>query len=172
MNENESDDRLARGLARLTEIEPPAAAWSGLEARLDGNTRRRHGGAGLAVAAVGVAVALGVMRLGSAPGPASGAAPAALATAPQPGADAALDRSSEQLEVLLAALPPTRVGRASTGLTTTMLEDRIAAVDERLSLPDGVSLPDATKEALKRQRVVLLASLVRVRYASSVAGSL
>ena len=61
---------------------------------------------------------------------------------------------------------------AAFAVAGPLLEDRIALVDERLSHPEAAELPPATTAALKRERVVLLDSLVRVRYASAVIVSL
>lgn len=173
MNETTSGNRLRRGFGELPELEPPAGTWAAIESRLD--APRRHAGvrAGAGLALVGLAALALTLRIGERPAPAPVAPPRA---APAPSAtaatDAMLERRSSDLERLLAALPPTRTARASTGYTTTLLEDRIALVDERLSLPAAASLsPTATAE-LMRQRVVLLDSLVRVKYASAVTDSL
>ncbi len=172
MNEPLTDERLARGISKLPDLEPPDSAWTGIEARLAA-PRARPGRVGYGAAALALVAIVGVLvraELGPTAVPA-----VSTATAPPPraaAADASLDRRSSDLEQLLAALPPPSVGRASTGLTTTLLEDGIAQVDERLSLPQGGALSAETTRALKRQRVVLLDSLVRVRYASAVAASL
>ena len=171
MSEPNRREQLARGLSRLSEFEPPPDAWAGIETRLDTRSASHRGrAAGLAVvgiAAVAIALKLTTPPLAVAPGLAAGVTPLVLAPAGDP-----LDERSSRLEELLAALPPSHSGRASTGLTTTLLEDRIALVDERLSDPAGGELPAETTEALKRQRVVLLDSLVKVRYASAVIVSL
>ena len=171
MNDPSADERL-RGIGQLPEFEPPPEAWLRIEARLARPGPTGHGGRVLAGVLLLVAVASLTARLALRPAERS----AARADLPQVAvatADAlSLDRRSARLEQLLAALPPANVGRASTGLTTTLLEERIAAVDERLSLPDAAELSLATTAALKRQRVMLLDSLVRVKYASAVVASL
>lgn len=170
MNEPTHRERLARGFSQLPEFEPPADAWSGIETRL-ARRPRGHRGRAAALAVVGLAAVAIALKLAAPPAPtlasAAGVAPGAAVPAASP-----LDARSSHLEQLLAALPPSRSGRASTGLATTLLEDRIALVDERLSEPAGAELPAETTEALKRQRVVLLDSLVRVKYASAVIVSL
>lgn len=172
MNQPSVDERLARGIGQLPELEPPPEAWSRIEARLAGPHRGGRDGRVLAGALLLAAVAAMTTRVAMRPAlPGAGSIdPAQVTVATQE--DLSLDRRSARLEQLLAALPPANVGRASTGLTTNMLEERIAAVDERLSLPDSAELSLATTAALKRQRVVLLDSLVRVKYASAVAASL
>ena len=171
MNDPTRREQLARGLSQLSEFEPPSDAWTGIEARLDTRSSSHRGrAAGLAVvgiAAVAIALKLTPPQLAVAPGLAARVDPLVVA----PAADA-LDARSSRLEELLAALPPSHSGRASTGLTMTLLEDRIALLDERLSEPAGGDLPAETTKALKRQRVVLLDSLVKVRYASAVIVSL
>jgi hypothetical protein len=166
MNEPTASDRSRAALGALPELEPPADAWAGIEARLAAGPRRARARAGLVVAAVALA-AIGVRvldRPAPAPGPAT--PPVAAAT------DAGLDRRAAELERLLAALPSPRAARASTGYATTLLEDRIALVDERLGLPDVAALSPEDETALKKQRVVLLDSLMRVKYASAVNATL
>ena len=171
MNEPTRREQLARGLSQLSEFEPPPDAWAGIETRLDTRSSSHRGrAAGLAVvgiAALAIALKLTAPPLAVAPGLAEDVAPRVVAPTADP-----LDARSSRLEELLAALPPPRSGRASTGLTMTLLEDRIALLDERLSEPAGGDLPTETTTALKRQRVVLLDSLVKVKYASAVIVSL
>ena len=170
MTEPNHRERLAHGLSHLPEFEPPPETWSAIATRLDARPSGHRGrAAGLAV--VGLAAVAIVLKLIAPPSVAPGSA-ARVAPLAAPRAAEALDQRASHLEELLAALPPSRSGRASTGLTTTLLEDRIALVDERLSEPAGAPLPAETTEALKRQRVVLLDSLVKVRYASAVIVSL
>ena len=164
MNEPTASDRSRAALGALPELEPPAGAWADIEARLAAGPRRARTRAGLVVAAIALA-ALGVRVLNR---PATTAGPAT----PPVAADAGLDRRAAELERLLAALPPPHTARASTGYATTLLEDRIALVDERLSLPDAAALSAADETALKKQRVVLLDSLTRVKYASAVNATL
>jgi len=172
MNEPLSDERLARGISQLPGVEPPASGWAAIEARLDAPPTR-PGRAAVAAAALAVVAIAGVLvRAEMGPTEAPAAVPALAAAPAPPAAAASLDQRASVLERLRAALPPARVGRASTGLTTTLLEDGIAQVDERLSLPEGGALSPEATLALKRQRLVLLDSLVRVRYASAVAASL
>ncbi len=156
---------LRRALEQLPACEPPAGAWDRIRARLDAPPRRRTS----AVAAGLGACALAALALWAASRPAG--EPTAAGPRPAP-PHQELERRSAELERLLAALPPGLATRASTGLTTALLEDRIAAVDDHLSgAPDGELSPAAT-QALWRERVMLLDSLVRVRYAASVAQAL
>jgi hypothetical protein len=75
---------------------------------------------------------------------------------------------NDRLERLLATLPERHTMRGSTAFTVAEIEDRLAVLDDRLSV---VSLePNAPERAeeLWRERVGLMHSLVRVRYADAV----
>jgi hypothetical protein len=162
-----SSESLRRALEQLPAFEPPAGGWAAIEARLAPAPTRRHYRAGAAAAAA--LAGLTAFALALWPGLESTRETrrdAAVVATTVAGAE--LEQRSAQLERLLAALPPPRGTRASTGLTSTLLEDRIAMVDERLSLAPGDELPPAATRALWRERVLLLDSLVRVRYAAAV----
>jgi len=154
-------------LAALPEFAAPASGWRGVlaareerEARLD-----RRWPAALA-AAVLVATAGLAWWLQSAQRELSADAPATEASA-LPVA-AAIRAENERLESILASLPERNAMRGSTAFTVAELEDRLALVDDRLSL---VSLePNAPEraEALWRERVDVMHTLVQVRYADAV----
>ena len=154
-------------LAALPEFAAPASGWRGVlaareerEARLD-----RRWPAALA-AAVLVATAGLAWWLQSAQRELSADAPATEASA-LPVA-AAIRAENERLESILASLPERNAMRGSTAFTVAELEDRLASVDDRLSL---VSLePNAPEraEALWRERVDVMHTLVQVRYADAV----
>jgi len=153
--------------AALPGFEAPASGWRGVlaareerEARLD-----RRWPAALA-AAVLVATAGLAWWLQSAQRELSADAPATEASA-LPVA-AAIRAENERLESILASLPERNAMRGSTAFTVAELEDRLASVDDRLSL---VSLePNAPEraEALWRERVDVMHTLVQVRYADAV----
>ena len=154
-------------LAALPEFAAPASGWRGVlaareerEARLD-----RRWPAALA-AAVLVATAGLAWWLQSAQRELSADAPATEASA-LPVA-AAIRAENERLESIPASLPERNAMRGSTAFTVAELEDRLALVDDRLSL---VSLePNAPEraEALWRERVDVMHTLVQVRYADAV----
>ncbi|HNP37282.1 MAG TPA: hypothetical protein PKK10_15635, partial [Woeseiaceae bacterium] len=74
---------------------------------------------------------------------------------------------SRQLENNLRALPAQpRVVRAGTQATILDLEDRIAAIDFQLSDID-VRLTDEEREIFWRERVRLMKSLLKLRYAQT-----
>lgn len=151
-------------LSALPEFEPPANGWEAVQAA------HRQRGAGVsrglpaAIAAIVLAAVAGLawqlqttQRELIAVGPS--AADAAVI------AGDAVRVENARLEQLLAALPEMRVMRGSTAFTVSQLEDRLAFVDDRLS---RITLePNAPEHAerLWRERVDLLDSLVKVRYA-------
>jgi hypothetical protein len=167
MSNELSSESLRRALEQLPAFEPPAGGWAAIEARLAPAPPRRryHASAAAAAALAGLTAVALALWPGLESTPESAREHPAAATAI---AGAELEQRSAQLERLLAALPRPRGTRASTGLTSTLLEDRIAMVDERLSLAPGDELPPAATRALWRERVLLLDSLVRVRYAAAV----
>ncbi|MGH8252335.1 MAG: hypothetical protein ACREVI_16860 [Steroidobacteraceae bacterium] len=73
-----------------------------------------------------------------------------------------------RLEWLLATLPERHAMRGSTAFTVAELEDRLAQLDDRLSVV--VLEPNAPERAerLWQERVNLMHSLVQVRYADAV----
>ena len=79
----------------------------------------------------------------------------------------ALMVESRQLETDLRSLPnEPRVVRAGTQATIIELEDRIAAIDYQLSDP-AVQMTQGEQEIFWRERVRLMKSLVRLRYAQA-----
>ncbi|MBS0376423.1 MAG: hypothetical protein JSR73_17725 [Proteobacteria bacterium] len=161
---DESGDALVRRLRALPELDPPADGYARLRARLGAPRTGVRPAIGWAVVAATTALTAVVLL------PALERLTPPPATAPAAAGGPDLAARSAELERLLAALPPARTARASTALTAALLEDRIALVDERLSAAPAVEPAD--QHALLRERVVLLDSLVRVRYADSVGQAL
>ena len=62
-------------------------------------------------------------------------------------------------------MPQRQVVRASTASTIADLEDRIALVDMRLNEADTLELTPQQRQALWRERVNLMNSLVRLEFA-------
>jgi hypothetical protein len=173
MNMDEDREAIARALRALPELAPPADGWTRIAGRLA--RRRSSARPPIAFAIVALTAAFALFALW----PLIVRAPRDVATtvAADPGmaataAASELAARSAGLERLLVALPPARAERASTALTTALLEDRIALVDERLSASADDALPPAATQALLSERVALLDSLVRVRYAASVGQTL
>ena len=154
-------------LAALPEFEAPAAGWRGvLAAREDRETRldRRWPmalAATVLVATAGLAWWLqSAQRELSADEPASEVSPAPVA--------AAIRAENKRLESILASLPERNAMRGSTAFTVAELEDRLASVDDRLSLVTLEPNAPERAEALWRERVDVMHTLVQVRYADAV----
>lgn len=164
-----ADLRLAGALRRLPELEPPADGWRRLEQRLGARRRRDVWAPTAAAAACALLVAVALLVRPQMPAPRLDGAGVAPLRAPAAPAAPASDwrMRSVELERLLDDLPEPRLARASTALTTALLEDRIALIDEQLTDAAG-DAASADAESLYRERVLLLDSLVRVRYAAAV----
>ncbi|MBM5811160.1 MAG: hypothetical protein FJ191_04240 [Gammaproteobacteria bacterium] len=154
---------LAARLATLPEFRPPAGGWPAvLEAR---RLRQSHGPrqwpALAGVLALGLAGGLTWLSTQSGPESLADHRPAASLVS---GSDA-IRLENARLEYLLAAMPEPGSMRGSTAFTVVVLEDRLAAIDDRLSVT--VLEPHAPEAAdqLWRERRELLDSLVQVRYA-------
>ena len=151
-------------LAALPEFVPPPNGWAAV---LAAHQRRKAGSSRnwtIAIAAAGLAAVVGLAwQLQSAQRDLAAADPSDF----DPGivTSDGVRAENARLEMLLAAIPETRVMRGSTAFTLSQLEDRLAVVDDRLS---RVALePNAPEhgERLWRERVELINSLVQVRYA-------
>ncbi len=166
---------LRRGLANLAEVGPPRSVWLRIreQAEAEGlliaprERWRRVGGLGLAAAVAIVAVLFGTRYFAAAPEFATEPAVADLTNAVELTALRALMVESQQLEQNLRALPDEpRVMRASTVATISDIEDRIAAIDYQLSDSDALMTPEE-QQIFWRERVRLMKSLVRLRYAQA-----
>lgn len=153
-------------LAALPEFEPPADGW---QAIADARCRREAGesrrwpialAATVLAAVAGLAWQLQSTQRELAAGNSPAADPAGIA-------GDAVRVENERLELVLAALPETRVMRGSTAFTVSQLEDRLAFVDDRLSLITIEPNAPEHAERLWRERVELMNSLVQVRYADA-----
>jgi hypothetical protein len=109
------------------------------------------------VLAVAVLVRTATERLEPRPAPAAWSPPAELLA------------ESARLESQLAALPGQEARRVGTVYTISLLEDRLALLDDELSAAAHEPGAAAGAEALWRERVALMDSLVRVRYAEVLA---
>ena len=170
-------DILHRQLQALPDTMPPRAVWRRIEeqARAEGllagrqHLERYKWAAGAAIAATVAMLALNV-PMGNNPitDPADGAT-----TVPQlipqngPRDLNALKVESQILERNLRLLPeqPT-VMKVSTATTIQELQDRIAAIDYRLN-DRTIKLDPKQEEIYWRERVRLMNSLVRLRYAQA-----
>ncbi len=153
-------------LAALADFEPPAAGWRAVIETRDARDARIDRRLPVALAAAVLVATTGLAWwLQSAQRTLSGDGDAA----PPVDAPVAADvrAENERLESILAALPERNAMRGSTAFTVAELEDRLAALDDRLSL---IALePNAPERAdrLWRERVDVMHSLVQVRYADA-----
>lgn len=155
--------RLRAGLRSLPDWDPPAPR--SLPLRSGGRLRRPAAGLALAASLAGAAV-LGVWLM---PGGESG--PPTVVPGDRPATVDALMNQSRYLETVLARLGPRDgVMNASTAATVAELEDSIALIDWRLA-GGGEPLTEAERAALWERRVLLMQSLVTVRYAQTGADS-
>jgi hypothetical protein len=174
-----ADERsaLLTGLAELPDTMPPRAVWHRIreQAEAEGLLRAPaakrasswYAAAGVAASALLVAVLL--VKPGEQAGQEYPTVPdnqVPTNSVPVNALDA-LMVESRQLESDLRALPSQpRVVRAGTQATILELEDRIAAIDYQLSDP-AIRMSEDEKELFWRERVRLMKSLVRLRYAQT-----
>ena len=168
---------LASELQALPDTMPPREVWMRIreQAEAEGlvttSPLRRHrgwlAGAGLA-ASVLLAVLLVPGLVDDAPEPQFSVVPQGELTNSVPlNALEALMVESRQLESELRSLPEEpRVVRLGTQATILELEDRISAIDYQLTDPE-VTLTPEEEEIFWRERVRLMKSLVRLRYAQA-----
>lgn len=172
LNRDGEDSELARRLKALPELVPPSQAWSRIEAAAAVARRRRsrfRQGFGVAAGFAVAALMLGLWLRAPELDPGVDAAPVRAATGlPQPIAYDTLLAESARLERLLYELPRrARVMNAATAGTIVGLEDRVALIDERLSLAAAGGVGPAYRDALWRERVDVMNALVQVRYAQA-----
>jgi len=173
-------ERLKRGLDALPDTVPPRAVWHRIreQARAEGLLSKPASqqrvkwllGAGIAAAVV-----LAVLRMPDVFGPEALeqiADQPQLRSTPQNTPTNAQDLNalmvqSQQLEQNLRAIPyQPRMIRASTAATISNLEDKIAAIDYRLNHP-AIRMSPVQKQLYWRERVRLMDSLVKLRYAQA-----
>ena len=167
-------ERLKLGLDELPDTMPPRSVWQRIEEqaraeRLFAGPAAHQRTKWLAGVGIAAAVVLAVLRLPGALNP--GSTPGDGEFSPTPVFDAqALDAlmvQSQQLEHELRAITyQPRMMRASTVATISNLEDRISAIDYQLNHP-ALRLSRVEKQMYWRERVRLMDSLVKLRYAQA-----
>ena len=162
-----------RRLLALRQMDAPAEAWTRIEqtmrdARASRSVRRLTGIAAAAIAVMGVIVfAIQSERAGRAAltAPLTAKSPASVVGQEHV---AQLVARSQELEDLLQALPARpMIERVSTVATIDTIEQRIQWLDFQLSYAPEGSFDDAQSQRLWRERVELMDSLVKVRYAEA-----
>lgn len=157
----------------LPQFEPPGVAWERISAAIP---ERDHGlrfrKIGLAAAAAAV-VTLTVVTVVTGHFDRRSGATTELATAeaPLPQVIPHVDElvaQSQQLEQMLQKLPERpRIERVSTAATIDTIEQRIQWLDFQLSNAPEADLNEEQSRQLWRERVELMDSLVKVRYAEA-----
>jgi hypothetical protein len=166
--------RLRGQLQALPALDPPRDFWPQIEAQA---ARRSANGKQLAsaVAAAAACIVVGAIAVIEMGRDRSELQPVADAGASQSGASVELDEliaQSRRLEALLDALPARpHVERVSTAVTLDSLERRIQWLDWQLVQGAEAGLDRRQAERLWSQRVELMDSLVKVRYAEAVPNS-
>lgn len=155
----------------LVSFDPPALAWERIAAGVylqPAQPRRRLAIAAAAAVSV-LAVAIGFATRDEAPRSADGSVAAASKSAPAVAAP--LDQlvaQSRELDEMLRYLPQRpSVERVAMAGTIDTLEQRIQWLDAQLSYAPDTGLNEAQAYRLWRERVDLMDSLVKVRYAES-----
>lgn len=157
------------GLAGLPAVEAPAGAWAGAlaraAARRQGSPARAATPASLAMAASLVAMLAAGIILARAP------SDLPLAEQPVPLAQPidGLVAENTRLEAMLAGMPQSRTARVGTAYTVAAIEDRLALLDDRITVVSLEPHAPEAEEALWRERVNLMNSLVQVQYANLMA---
>jgi len=172
--------RTRAALRALPDVEPPPTAWEAIAARAAGARSRSRPlllAGGLAAAIVVTVMVAGLLPRALRDDPATHA-PQAVAARPS-GTQAAPPATvvepsvaervaqSRELAWMLQALQPRRIERVSTAATIDVLEQRIQWVDYQLSLAPEAGLSAEQEARLWDERVHLLDSLVKVRYAQT-----
>lgn len=153
-------------LGGLPAATAPAGAWAGAlaraAARRQATPARPTTPAGLAMAASLVAMLAAAILLAQAP------AEAPLAEQPIPLAQPidGLVAENARLEAMLAGMPQSRTARVGTAYTVAAIEDRLALLDDRITVVSLEPHAPEAEEALWRERVNLMNSLVQVQYAN------
>lgn len=156
-------------LQSLPAIERAADLWPQIEARMQQRPQRRRGvgiAAALVLAATGAVAFVSSRNASIAPE----STPQVAATMPSVATNDVeqLIAQSRELEELLAYLPERpHVERMSTAATVDSLEQRIQWLDWRLAYQSDGELDELQARRLWSERVDLMDSLVKVRYAQS-----
>lgn len=165
-------------LAQLLRGLPETAARPYGFAEFERRSRERARGAQRAMPAwtlLAVAIAAGVLalslRFGGRPPEGRGSAPAVEATGPPrlPAGEPATVVGTDILEQWLATLPrEPAVVHVGTRAAVTGLEDRLAQVDDLLSVARVEQARPARLAALQQERTRLVGALLQVRYAETL----
>jgi hypothetical protein len=172
----EHEQAIARVLRGLAGVGPQPYDWAEFQRRARRAPQPALGGGRAAAAAAVIAVvACAVAIRLDGPGSRAPHAPAATDGRAAPGAQLrgellAARTEDASAERWLASLPAEpAVVRVGTRAAVATLEDHIAQVDDLLSAARAEQTTPARLLALQQQRVLLVSSLVQVRYAETLA---
>jgi hypothetical protein len=161
----------------LPQFDPPDLAWERIQQTIPRRTAlppRRVGFAAAAAALITLAAIALIARHGDQRSTEQTAKTPKVLNQPMSADVTHLDElvaQSQQLEQILQTLPERpRIERVSTAATIDTIEQRIAWLDFQLSSAPEDDLSEEQSRRLWRERVELMDSLVKVRYAE--AGSL
>ena len=158
-------------LQTLPSFDPPAIAFDGIASRGAQSRHRRPALAwAAAVSAAVIAIAAFIVVRDATHPPQTVALPKTTTVVPQ-ASDPEMQRliaQSRELDELLHYLPDRpQVQRASLGATVDSIEERIQMLDLQLAYGSDAGLDDQQARRLWSERVELMDSLVKVRYAES-----
>jgi len=164
-------------LKGLPDTMPPRVVWQRIREQAEaeglivarGVQKRSAWYMGVGLAAAALVAAVMMQDLLKAPAESGSVVPDNVGTSSQVPLNTlqTLMTESRELESSLRALPNApRVQRASTMVTISDLEDRIAAIDFQLNDPE-VQMSSEDTELFWRERVRLMKSLLQLRYAQA-----
>ncbi len=160
--------RVQQRMQLLAAADPPAAAWEQIQARVQSRANPRHGRIAVAIAAAAVVAVVSGLLMRQVD-PAQRDALPAIAATQESTATVPLEHlvaQSRELDELLHYLPGRpAVERVSMAATLDTIESRVQWLDQQLSYAPDSGLNDAQTYQLWRERVDLMDSLVKVRYA-------
>jgi hypothetical protein len=155
-------------LVSLPQLEPPEQSWTNIQAALHAASRPSRLAVWYVAAAASVAV-IAVLIINQRPAEETlKAAPSRSLTENARANEGivALMEQSRHLDLVLQGLPNRpRVERVAMAATLDSIEDRIQWLDMQLTYASAAESDDARTQTLWRERVDLMDSLVKVRYA-------
>jgi hypothetical protein len=170
--------RITRVLRNLPADARPPYGWNEFQQRVqERKVARRQGlqwGLG-AVAASLLIIVSGIVLLsrGGAVDGARTQARVSVGVPTRPELPVVMDPRTRDAERWLASLPPEPVVvRFGTRMAVTQLEDRIAQVDDLMSIASANEVAPGRLDALRQERSRLVKSLAQVRYAETLAADL
>jgi hypothetical protein len=157
-------------LASLPQLEAPEQSWTNIQAALHVPSRPSRSGVWYAAVAASVAV-LAVLIINQRPAEETLEAAPSRSLSENARANegiVTLMEQSRHLDLVLQELPNRpRVERVAMAATLDSIEDRIQWLDMQLTYASAAESDDARTQTLWRERVDLMDSLVKVRYAQA-----